>query len=155
MHILKGNHKAARINGNLFVEQFLSEWSRSVVDFATTRTVAHQTPPSMEFSRQEYWSGLPFPSPGDLPNPGTEPRSSALQADALTSEPPGKLGGVKHYLALFIWAPFTKSLSCWSVSPSFLWKVINSVHFPVNEIFNKGCYFKAHENKLLEKNVQQ
>ena len=42
------------------------------------------------FSRQEYWSGLPFPSPGDLPNPGIEPRSPALRADALTSEPPGK-----------------------------------------------------------------
>ena len=44
----------------------------------------------MEFSRQEYWSGLPFPSPGDLPNPEVEPRSPALQADALPSEPPGK-----------------------------------------------------------------
>ena len=44
----------------------------------------------MEFSRQEYWSGLPFPSPGDLPNPGIEPRSPVLQADALLSEPPGK-----------------------------------------------------------------
>ena len=44
----------------------------------------------MEFSRQEYWSGLPFPSPGDLPNPGIELKSSALQADALPSEPPGK-----------------------------------------------------------------
>ena len=44
----------------------------------------------MEFSKQEYWSGFPFPSPGDLPNPGIEPRSPALEADALTSEPPGK-----------------------------------------------------------------
>ena len=44
----------------------------------------------MGFSRQEYWSGLPFPSPGDLPNPGIEPRSPTLQADALTSAPPGK-----------------------------------------------------------------
>ena len=44
----------------------------------------------MGFSRQEYWSGLPFPSPGDLPDPGIEPRSAALQADALPSEPPGK-----------------------------------------------------------------
>ena len=56
--------------------------------FATPWTVAHQAPPSMGFSRQEYWSGLPFPSPGDLPNPGIEPRSPALQADYLTSEPP-------------------------------------------------------------------
>ena len=53
-------------------------------------TVAYQAPPSMEFSRQEYWSGLPFPSPGDLLNPGNEPRSPVLQADTLPSEPPGK-----------------------------------------------------------------
>ena len=58
--------------------------------FAIPWTVAHQAPPSMGFSRQEYWSGLPFPSPGDLPDPGIEPRSPALQADDLTSEPPGK-----------------------------------------------------------------
>ena len=49
-------------------------------------TVAHQAPLSMEFSRQEYWSGLPFPSPGDLPEPGIEPESPALEADALPSE---------------------------------------------------------------------
>ena len=46
----------------------------------------------MGFSRQEYWSGLPFPSPGDFPNPGIEPRSPTLQADSLLSEPPGKQG---------------------------------------------------------------
>ena len=51
----------------------------------------------MEFSRQEYWSGLPFPSPGDLPNPGIEPGSSALQADALLSEPSGKKSNDKEY----------------------------------------------------------
>ena len=67
------------------------KWSRSVVsDSATLWTVVHQAPPSIRFSRQEYWSGLPFPSPGDLPYPGIEPRSPALQADALTSEPLGK-----------------------------------------------------------------
>ena len=55
--------------------------------FATLWIVAHQAPPSMGFSRQEYCSGLPFPSPGDLSDPGIEPRSPALQADALTSEP--------------------------------------------------------------------
>ena len=58
--------------------------------FATPWTVAYQAPQSMEFFRQEYWSGLPFPSPGDLPDPGIEPRSPAWQADALPSEPPGK-----------------------------------------------------------------
>ena len=54
--------------------------------FATPWTVARQAPLSMGFSRQEYWSGLPFPSPGDLPKPGIEPGSPALQADALSSE---------------------------------------------------------------------
>ena len=55
--------------------------------FATPQTVACQASPSMGFSRQEYWSGLPFPFPGDLPNPEIKPRSPALQADSLPSEP--------------------------------------------------------------------
>ena len=59
--------------------------------FVTVWTVAHQAPLSMKFSRQEYWNGLPFPSPGDLPDPGIKPGSSALEADALISEPPGKI----------------------------------------------------------------
>ena len=58
--------------------------------FATPWTVAYQAPLSMEFSRQEYWSGLPYPSPGDLPDPGIKPMSPALQADAIPSEPPWK-----------------------------------------------------------------
>ena len=65
-----------------------------VQPFATAWAVAHQAPLSMGFSRQEYWSGLSFPSPGDLPDPGTEPGSLALQADSLPSEPPGKPGGL-------------------------------------------------------------
>ena len=56
--------------------------------FATPQTVAHQASPSMEFSRQGHWSGLPFPSPGDLPDPRIKPGSPTLQADALPSEPP-------------------------------------------------------------------
>ena len=59
----------------------------------TPQTTARQAPLSMGFSRQEYWSGLPFPSPGDLPDPEIEPRSPVLEADALTSEPPGKSHG--------------------------------------------------------------
>ena len=55
--------------------------------FVTPWTVAHQAPLSMGFSRQEYWSGLPFLSPRDLPNPGIEPGSPALQVDHLPSEP--------------------------------------------------------------------
>ena len=58
-------------------------------DSATPWTVAHQVPPSMGFFRQEYWSGLPYYSPGDFPDPGIEPRYPALQVDALPSEPPG------------------------------------------------------------------
>ena len=58
--------------------------------FATPWTAAHQAPLSMGFSRQEYWSGLPCPSPGDLPNPGFEPESPALAGGFFTTEPPGK-----------------------------------------------------------------
>ena len=69
---------------------FVGVESLICVSFVTPSTIAHQAPPSMEFSKQEYWSGLPFPSPGDLPDPGIEPGSPVLQADALPSEPPEK-----------------------------------------------------------------
>ena len=62
--------------------------------FVTPWTVAYQASPSMGFSRQEYQSGLPFPSPGDLPDPGIKPRSPELQADALPSEPPLQFSSV-------------------------------------------------------------
>ena len=58
--------------------------------FAAPWTVAHQTPLSIEFSKQEYWSGLLFPTPEDLPDPGIEPSSPASQANSLLYEPPGK-----------------------------------------------------------------
>ena len=58
--------------------------------FVTPWTVAHQAPLSKGFSRQEYWGGLPFPSPWDLPDPGIESGSPALQPDSLPSEPPGE-----------------------------------------------------------------
>ena len=64
----------------------------------TPWTVAHQALLSMGFSRQEYWSGLTFLSPEDLPDPGIKPRSPALQADSLLSEPPGKTHMYKHTL---------------------------------------------------------
>ena len=66
------------------------KWSRfsRVWRLVTPWTVGCQAPLSMEFSRQQHWSGLPFPSPEDLPNLGIEPGSSALQADSLPSEPP-------------------------------------------------------------------
>ena len=72
-------------NGKVKVKLLSRVWL-----FATPWTIAYQASPYMGFSRQEYWSGLPFPSPGDLPDPGIEPRSPILQADALPSEPPGK-----------------------------------------------------------------
>ena len=64
--------------------------SCSVMTDSVTLWTVDKAPLSMEFSRQEYWSGLLFPSPGDLPNPGIEPRSLALHADFLPSEPSGK-----------------------------------------------------------------
>ena len=77
----------------------------------TPWTVAHQASLSVEFSRQEYWSGLPCPSPADLPDTGIDPRSPVLQADSLLSEPPGK--------------PFPKVLSV--VNSDGIWV---SLHFP-------------------------
>ena len=70
----------------IYVCQLLSR----VQLFATPWTEAHQAPLSMDFSRQEYWSELPFLSLGNLPEPGIKPRSPELQADSLPSEPPGK-----------------------------------------------------------------
>ena len=81
--------------------QFSSVQSLSHVRlFATPWTVVRQALLSMEFSRQEYWSGLPFSSPGDLPNPGIKPGSPALQADSLLSEPP------ENQLYLYIYPLF-------------------------------------------------
>ena len=66
-------------------------WVLSLVELLVILwTVAHQAPLSMGFSRQENWSGLPCPPPGDLPDPGIEPASLALQEDSLPPEPPGK-----------------------------------------------------------------
>ena len=80
---------------SLSMSKWVSEWVKSLSRvrlFVTPRTVDYQASPSMGFSRQEHWSGLPFPSPGDLPNLGIEPRSPLLQAVALPSEPSGKPG---------------------------------------------------------------
>ena len=100
-----------------------------------------QAPPSMGFSRQEYWGGLPFPSPGDLPNPGIKPGSPALQADSLPSEPPGnpKLAGNStkfQGLLQFFLMPQKPSMCtlvilCWShtVSVDALWKVCGAGSF--------------------------
>ena len=71
--------------------------------FSTPWTVICQAPPSMGFSRQEFWSGLPFPTPGDLLNPGIKPtslKSPALQADCLPTEPPGKPSGINYSMII-------------------------------------------------------
>jgi len=77
-------------------------------------------PPSMEFSRQEYWSWLPFPSPGDLPNPGIEPGSPALQAEALPSEPPG----------MPLKKIFFNQSDCWLADPISILNPILPSHLP-------------------------
>ena len=64
--------------------------AKSRLTLETPLTVAHQAPLSMGFCRQEYWNGLPFSSPGDLPDPGMELWFPALQADSVLSKPPGK-----------------------------------------------------------------
>ena len=91
-----------------------SEVAQSCPTLCSPWTVAHQAPPSMGFSRQEYWSGLPFPSPGDLPDPGIEPRSPTLQADALTSAPAGKLS-------------YGRGIFKWDDQRSLLWRNAISV----------------------------
>ena len=76
--------------------------AKSCLTLTTPWTVAHQAPLSIAFSRQEYWRGLPFPSPGDLPDPGIEPRSPALQADSLPTELPGKPQCISVLISQFI-----------------------------------------------------
>ena len=76
---LASSHTKYSVSGSVMSDSLWPSW-----------TVAHQVPLPMGFSRQEYWSGQPFPSPGGLLNPGIEPRSLALHADSLPSEPPGK-----------------------------------------------------------------
>ena len=95
MHLLIHNisHKV--------VFPFPESESGSVVSDSLGPCVACQAPLSMELSRQEYWSGLPFLSPGDLPNPGIKPRSPALQADSLPSEPP------ENFLSFIKFLPLT------------------------------------------------
>ena len=110
------------------------KWSHSVPsDSLWPRGLA---PQSTEFSRQEYWSGLPFPCPGDLPDPGIEPGSPALQADALPSESPGKLVSV---LGLVLFLLFSQCLLCSLLSHitvchqiilyCFMYKNLRAVHF--------------------------
>ena len=106
--------------------------TKSCLTFANPWSVARQAPLSMGFSRQEYWSGLPFPSPGDLPNPGIKPRSLELQADSSPTEPPGKsaLGGTINPLTTRK-GPRITAVDYAAVFPfpkSGLWKKLNKAH---------------------------
>ena len=87
----------------------MKRWSAS---FATPWTVASQAPLSMGFSRQEYWSGLPYPPPGDLPNPQIKSRSPTLQADPLLSETPGKPSLVTRKHEIELQHPTAQPLDC-------------------------------------------
>ena len=91
---LKGLHQHHNSKASILWQSSLSLWKVKSLShvrlFATSWTVAHQAPPSMGFSRQEYWSGLPFPSPGESSRPRDGTQVSRMQADALTSELPGK-----------------------------------------------------------------
>ena len=118
--------------------------------FAIPQTVAHQVPLSMGFSRQEYWSGLLFPSPGDLPDPGIEPRSSTLWADSSPSEPPGKSNsqipkGVSFPTKKLKPAPedwqSPGGRKCWS--SQFWSQVLNSAPFHHTSLnrMRKGTFF--------------
>ena len=101
--------------------------------FATPWTVAYQATPPMEFSRQEYWSGVPFPSPGGLPDPGIEPRSPTLEADALTSEPIG-FSQLFPFIKNGVTGPMLLSLGSYSLV-IFLLGLLEICNFKASEIF--------------------
>ena len=106
------------------VKKVKRKWSRSVVsDSLRSRgldPVGYQAPPSMGFSRQGYWDGLLFSSPGNLPDQGIEPGSPALQADALISEPPGKPLSCKTgklFCFIFFFSSWPCLIACWILVP--------------------------------------
>ena len=111
------------------------KWFSRVQLFVTPWTVAYQAYPSMGFSRQEYWSGLPFPSPGDLPNPGIEPWSPALQADAVPSEPQGKSCVVQKCTDTFIGVI---NINLFSAERE---KKENEIGFPIIKGFICICFY--------------
>ena len=117
--------------------------SHSVVSdsFVTPSTVAHQAPLSMEFSRQECQSWLPFPSPGDLPNPGIEPGSPALQAEALPSEPPGM--PLKKF--------FFNQSDCWLADPISILNPILPSHLPGKNTYMAKFWSMRYKQKLWDK----
>ena len=117
--------------------------SRSAVPFVTPRTEARQAPLSMEFSRQEYWSGLPCPSPGDLPDAGPEAGSPALQGDSLPSEPPGKPihcpTTPRFYLSLLLFGIWRVSCRGSGVYHFGIWRVSCGALVCITLAFGVSC----------------
>ena len=137
-------------SGSLSFSSSLSEWVKSfscVQLFVIPWTVAYQAPLSMGFSRQEYWNGLPFPSPGDLPYPGIEPGSSTSQADALPSEPPGEpsssLGThIMQMLVHLLLSQRSLGMSSFLFFHSFfLYSVLHHFHHSVFQVTYPLFYF--------------
>ena len=99
----------------------------------------------MEFSRQEYWSGLPFPSPGDLPNQGIEPGSPALQANSLLFEPPGKhtlpVGMKNEQCAYCTTVSFLVSMLYYSWIKYNLWEKLGQGYTALCSIFANFCEY--------------
>ena len=110
--------------------------------FATPWTAAYHAPLSMGFSRQEYWSGLPFPFSGDLPDPGIKPGFPTLQADALPSELPGKpYSETVCFLAIQL---LEAAYIPWAVASSFFFKLI---HFLLKDnCFTEFCCLLSNLN---------
>ena len=121
--------------------------------FVTLWTAAYQAPQAMKFFGQEYWSGLPFPSPGDLPDPGIEPRYPALQADTLLSETPGK--PMRSARSTFI------EMTRHHVSPIILWNTTNnlarsanlSLMYSLDPAANLKEHAKLHQKCATSKNT--
>ena len=118
--------------------------------FVTPWTVAHQAPLSMGFSRQEYWNGLPFPSPGNLPDPGIKPGSPALQADSLPFVPSGKTYAHKHththihthtHTHIFISVSIVHSLSLSLYIYIYTHTYIHELYTPIHE-FPRWCWLQ-------------
>ena len=112
------------------------KWLSRVQLVATPWTVAHQAPLPMGFSRQEFWRGLPFPSPGHLPNPGIKPGSPTLQVDSLPSVPPGKPRYFMGKVRLIAAPP----------SQQWLWKLLccSSYHWTVENNSDVGKHYDPH-----------
>ena len=130
--------------------------SRSVVSNSLQPpwTVARQAPLSMGFSRQEYWSGLPFHSPGDHPNPGIKPGSSALQVDSLASEPPVKLTLEKEILQinLFPFIEFPSPFELCIIKCDYQPAALKPHGFQTNEA-PKEWWIESNWNHLTSENV--